>query len=164
MLCVSSKIIDFEKGSSSVSDLVPVVLTKVGNFTKCVYRSWMPKVIEESISKHVLEKDPNAGICKVETDHDLALSDKELRMCMYELIKLYVERICASSAEIALPRSAWYETEEDGGDKYAQVSILAINPSTQMAKFKFLSGPMEGEIVEDYLGNFPLEWLDDLLH
>ena len=163
MLTVSSKIKDFD-GVLPKTSLCPVVLTKIGCFTKCVFRSWMPKAIEESISKHVLEKDPDADICKVESDNDLVLSDKELRSCMDELTKSYVERICASSSEIALPRSAWSETEEDGGDKYAHVSVLSIDPSSQMATFKFLSGPLEGDIVKEYLGNFPMEWLDDLLH
>ena len=89
MLTVSSKIKDFD-GVLPKTSLCPVVLTKIGCFTKCVFRSWMPKAIEESISEHVLEKDPDADICKVESDNDLKLSFY-LQQCFHKLLQNKVQ-------------------------------------------------------------------------
>ena len=163
MLVISARLSNLQEILVPLCNASPIVITKIGSFTKCAYE-WLPYVLEQRVKDTVSAYSKDALVYTVESTKDLVLNETELRYCQEELSLAYTERICSRAQEISLPRSAWIETEEDGGDKYAHVSILSIDSEKKMAKIRFLSGPLKGDVADVHLSELPLEWLDDILY
>lgn len=163
MLVISARLSNLYDILLPVCNVSPMIITKVGNFTKCAYH-WLPNSLKQHVIDVVEAHTKDAVIYTVETENDLALTESELRICLDELAGVYVNRICNRSQDISLPRSAWFETEEDGADKYAHVSVLSVDHLNKEANIRFLSGPLKDDIANVHLRELPIEWLDDLLH
>ncbi len=163
MFVISACVENLEGLLIPVCNVSPIVVAKIGSFTKCAYQ-WLPNVLQNKAKEIVEQHTDEVLVYTVDSANDLGLNEAELRMCHKELTSAYVNRVCTRSSEITLPRSAWFETEEDGGDKYAHVSVLAIDSKNQTAKIRFLSGPLKDDMADVHLSEFPAEWLDDLIY